>query len=107
METPVARRFKLQSAATTGNGTPAKLEGLTRENTVYIIGSSGVSAGAVQIETADDAAYAGTWAALGTPITVVASTQIAVQITGAFGALRARVSTTVSGGTVTAELVAN
>lgn len=107
METIVANGFVLQSGATTGNGTVADLDGVSRELTLYIIGSAGVGAGAIQLETADTATYAGTWAALGSPVTVVASAQVIVQKTGCFKFVRARVSTTVTGGSVTARLYAN
>ena len=107
METMVANGYPLQVTATTGNGTAVDLMGTTREHTLYIKGSAGVGAGAIQLETADDVAYAGTWAAIGSPVTVVASTELIVQKTGCFKALRARVSTTVTGGTVTCRLFAN
>lgn len=108
-EVATARRFILQKAASsTGNGTPAKLDGGAREHSIYIQTSAGVSAGAVQLETAEDSAYAGTWAPLGSPVTVpAASSETVVQVTGAFGAIRARISTGISGGTVSVFLVAN
>lgn len=98
----------LISAATTGSGTVTPAETINRrEHTFYIVGSSGVSAGAVQIETAPSAEYAGTWAPLGNAVTVVASTAAVVNVTGAFGAIRARISTTVADGTVSVEYFGN
>lgn len=73
----------------------------------YIIGSSGVASGAVQLEHAHDKDYTGTWAAIGAPVTVVADTVSAVVAEGAFKAVRARVSTVLAGGTVTVLLVGN
>jgi hypothetical protein len=91
----------LITAVTTGSGSisPADTNN-RREHAFYIIGSAGVAAGAVQIETAHDQAYAGTWAPLGSAVTVTASTQAIVQVTGALLAVRARVSTTITDGTV-------
>jgi len=107
MEQTLANGKVLQNAATTGNGVVVDLKGEVRETTLYIIGSAGVGAGAIQLETADDVAYAGTWAAIGSPVTVVASAQLIVQKTGCLRAVRARISTTVTGGTVTCKLYGN
>lgn len=108
MRTVVSKNKVLQSAATTGNGTVAELDGMAARLTLYIIGSAGVGAGAVQLETAHDPAYAGTWAPLGgAPVTVAADTVKTVSVEGAFLAVRSRISTTVTGGTVTCMLTAN
>src|SRR2546422_10325803 len=104
---PIEHDRKLQDAATTGVGTAVDLKAWTTYVIIYIIGSAGISAGAVQLETADDPTYAGTWAALGTPVTVVASAELIVQATGVFKALRARISTNIVGGTVTVKLYSN
>jgi hypothetical protein len=96
---------KLQAAATTGAGNAASFNatapGLAK---IYITGSAGVGAGAVQLEEAHDPNYGGTWSAIGAPVTVVASTTKVVSATGPFGALRARISTNVTGGTVDVDL---
>lgn len=101
----------LQDAATSGNGTAVRTltngNGPNREHSFYIIGSAGVASGAVQIETANDPTYAGTWAPLGSPITVTASTVKIFQVTGALIAVRARISTAVTGGTVTVDYAGN
>ncbi len=96
----------LLAAATTGSGVIKPSE--TKERTfhrVYVEGSSGVSAGVVTVETAIHEDYAGTWDSLGT-VTVVASTVDSVQVEGVFGAIRARISTTVADGTVTVVYIA-
>ncbi|HKQ90165.1 MAG TPA: hypothetical protein VJZ77_05755 [Blastocatellia bacterium] len=70
-----------------------------------IEGSAGVGAGAVVIESASSPTYAGTWKLIAGPTTVVASAQIGDKSDfppGHF--VRARVSTTVTGGTVTVYL---
>lgn len=100
-------RTFLQSAATTGNGTAKQFKGQPRELKFYIIGSAGVSAGAVQIEEAHDADYTGTWAAIGAAVTVTADTVKTVSVTGAFRAVRARISTNIVDGTVSVVMVGN
>jgi hypothetical protein len=96
----------LQKDAVSGNGQAAELNGV-RQVTCYITGSAGVSAGAVQLETAPSATFAGTWAPLGTAVTVVASTTAVATTIGSFKAIRARISTPVTGGTVSVQVVAN
>jgi len=107
METVVAKKHPLQTAATTGNGLAYDLQGTIKNLSIYIEGSAGVGAGAVQLETATDPAYAGTWHAIGSPVTVSASTQKLVQLAGVVGAVRARISTTVTGGTCSVFLYAS
>jgi hypothetical protein len=97
---------RLQVAATTGNGEAVELNGV-RVMTAYIVGSAGVSAGAVQLEQAHSKDFTGTWAALGAATTVVANTVNAVVVQGTAKAVRARISTPVVGGTVTVLLVVN
>ena len=91
----------LQSVATTGNGIALALPPSFRDHRVNIQGNGAVGAGAIQIETASVADYAGTWSPLGSPITVPADSQVDVNFSGVFGAVRARISTTVTVGTVT------
>jgi hypothetical protein len=98
---------KLQSGATTGNGSAVQLNGLGREVTFYIIGSAGISAGAVQLEEAHDQDYTGTWAPIGAAQTVTAGAVKVVHSTGCVGAVRARISTNIVDGTVTVEAFAN
>jgi hypothetical protein len=69
---------------------------------VIIVGSSGISAGKVKVQAAHADDYAGTWALVGTEQTLIASTALIVSFTGAYPFVRAVVSTTVEGGTVTA-----
>lgn len=86
---------------------PPSMRGQYVEFTVYIKFGSGVSAGKVQIETADDPNYEGTWGAVGSTIDwAAASSEKYASVTGIFGALRLRISTTVADGTVSAWLVA-
>lgn len=90
--------FTLQDAATTGAGNVVCPPMSFRNHTFTIATPTGVSAGAIQIESSDDPTYTGTWVAQGSPIVAVASAEVGVSIVGIFTALRARVSTTISGG---------
>jgi len=107
MELPIANGFPLQSAATSGAGQVAELKALARSLVAYITGTGVVSTGAVQLETAPSKDYAGTWAAIGSPVTVVSGTTIAVTSVAPYGYVRARISTAVTGGgSVTVQLFA-
>ena len=96
------------SGVTTGSGT-ANLDGKYPFIAVYITWSSGVTAGAVQVETSDDPAFAGTWSPIGSAQSFVANTKQVVVPTGpsAYKSIRVRVSTTVVGGTVSASISAS
>ena len=79
----------------------------TREHTIYVEWSAGVTAGVVTIETAPSNDYAGTWATMQTVSWVSASRVDRFIFTGAFGAVRTRVSTAITNGTVTSYIAAN
>lgn len=72
---------------------------------VYLVGNGAVSAGAVQMEEAHDSAYTGTWVALGTPTTLVGNGLAVIKLDKVSKAIRARISTAVTGGTVTVYIV--
>jgi hypothetical protein len=99
--------FTLLNALTTGTSEAFDFT-LTSSNYVaYIIWSSGVTAGAVQLETAETTSYAGTWAPIGSPVATSAASKVdVVHFTGPLMAVRARITTTVAGGTVTVKLIA-
>ena len=79
-----------------------------REITFYVVFGPGTSAGAVMVESAHDPAYTGTWAQQGSTVTWAAASRVhTVSITGAFLALRARISTGITGGTVTVFVIRN
>ena len=78
-----------------------------RETAVYVQWSAGTSAGVVTVESADQAGYSGTWAPLATVTWSAESSESLVQITGVMGAIRTRISTTITGGTVTTYLMCN
>jgi hypothetical protein len=94
--------YTLISAATTGNGNVVAPPVSFNNHVIIIKGAGGVASGAVQVESADDPDYTGTWAQIGGgPTTVVDVTELMVTFTGAYPFIRARVSTVVAGGTVT------
>lgn len=105
----VVTQTTMQNAQSTGNGTVVGAAAMSkcRETAIYLVPSAGITSGAVTIESAHDAAFTGTWAPMGSALSLVASTEQIVQITGVHLNLRARISTTVVGGTVTAILVCN
>ena len=101
-------RHVLQAAGSlTGNGAEADLKGASQHVTIYITGGASVTAGAVQLESAPFPGYAGTWAAHGSPVVVAAGVTKIVQVVGALGVIRARISTTVDGGGVTVHAFAS
>jgi hypothetical protein len=93
--------IEIQTAATTGNGievdTDHKLDAIVFE----IVPSAGISAGKVVVECAHACGYTGTWSALTSEYTLVASTAKHIVASGPVGCVRARISTDVEGGTVT------
>lgn len=101
---------------------PRAMNGQYADYTVYIMTSSGVSAGAVQIQTSfpppstgdavlsdlPAARYTGTWANTGSAITCSsASTQVYGSVSGVFADIRLDISTAITGGTIRAFVVAN
>lgn len=77
-------------------------------HTFYIAWGDSVSAGVVEIEAAPDADYGGTWVSVGTATYASGSPMCQViHANDAHLALRARISTAVSGGTVSVTYVGN
>lgn len=95
----------LSGASVDGDVGVANLAKLGCEETTHVISwGSGVGAGVVQIEAADSADYAGTWAPVVT-MTFDGSTgdapkQDYARIAGTYAALRHRVDGAIEGGTV-------
>ncbi len=99
--------FRMQEEETEGNGLPICPNSTQLHHTFYIMGSAGVSAGAVQIESAvDPSAPDEEWGPATSAVTVTAEETSVVTLEGIFKALRARISTTVADGTVTVDYVA-
>lgn len=102
-------RRTLQDAQTTGNGTAVNLQ-LAVSSTIYCEGTGTTSGGVITIEEARDVATAGTWSSLTTinASSITAGANIAVHLSGVYLAVRARISSTITGGgTITCELLAN
>ncbi len=76
------------------------LTGAYLESIFYVNFDHTSAAGVVVIETAHDPSYAGTWANLATVTWSAIDKCHYVALTGVFAALRARISTTVTSGTV-------
>ena len=103
----MAGGFKLQSAATTGNGQEIDMRGEEGSYALSIETSNAtVSAGAVTWEEAPYVGYTGTWAEIMGALTPVQASIVTARFTGALNAVRARISTNVTGGaTVTVRLL--
>lgn len=101
------RLLDAQTAISTAGA--LQINGRGREVTFYIYTAGTITAGAVQCEHAHDSAYTGTWAAISTAQTLVTGTCLSVSTTGCKGAVRARISTGVTGagGTVTVDVIVN
>jgi hypothetical protein len=91
--------YNLQNATTTGNGDIVAPPPSFRNHTFVITAASGTTSGAVQIESSNLNPDANVWGlAVAAPVTVIAGTDILVQLTGLYAFLRARISTTIAGG---------
>ncbi len=93
----------LINASTTGTLTTPAIDCRSFSNlTLYSTGAGTVSGGVVVIEEAATADYSGTWSAIAgltDPTAASGGKTIAVHlITGAYGFLRARLTTQISGG---------
>lgn len=72
-----------------------------RRHKITIIGSAGISAGAIQPETAETYNYSGTWAPIGGgPVLASASSSLIIEFEGIYRFLAARISTAIGSGTV-------
>ncbi len=95
---------KQQDATTTGNGTVLALPPSFRNHTWIVTAASGVTSGAVTIETSNDPSDTGTWAvvpmanSIANPLTVSAGADLLMEHTGLLNFVRARISTTIAGG---------
>lgn len=75
--------------------------GNCKEVTFYLVFSAGAAAGAVQIEESAIEGYAGTWAPIGSAVTFGNDVQKTVKASGVNMFVRARISSAITGGTVT------
>lgn len=97
--------YPLQSAATTGNGNVVAPPINFTAHMIQVIGTTGIGAGVITIEAANDPDYAGTWSPIGTTITPTSTAEIDQHFVGVYKFIRARISTTVTGGSVTVNYV--
>lgn len=107
-------QFHKTSRGDTPNGLSAENDAVTvgpadmsrvRETTVYVEFGPNTSAGVVTIEAAPYQEYTGTWAQVTTISWAAANRAHYASVTGVHLALRARISTTVVGGTCHLDLV--
>lgn len=105
MKSQETKTVVLQNAQTTGNGGTFEMDEC-RDAVIYIRSNGTTTAGAVQVEEDFDGT-ATTWAAIGSAITVTGTNNVqAVHLSsGCYVRVRARISTTVTGGTVTCTAV--
>lgn len=91
--------FTLLSAVTTGTSVALAIPPSFKHHSIEIAAASGVTAGAIQVETNNNPDDTGTWSQVGGgPITVVAATKVQYNFEGILNFIRARVTTTISGG---------
>lgn len=87
---------------------PDVVRGHYVEIIIYIYFSTGSAAGKVQVQTAPTIEYSGTWANVGSTIDWAAQTSVKyAAISGVFGAVRLKIDTTVTTGTVSAYVIAS
>jgi hypothetical protein len=85
--------------------TPELAQAGLLETTHYLNWGTGVTSGAVTIETADDPAYTGTWApVIVVPFAGTAPKQDYIRVQGAYKCFRHRISTVLANGTVTSSI---
>jgi len=100
---PTDPNSKVLDAVTTGTSRAVPYNNYEKVHALVVF-STGVSAGDVIIETAHDPNYAGLWNPIGTPSPVTFTANAAKGVVADFppgGWVRARVGTTIVGGTVT------
>jgi len=90
-------KFLLEGLAT-GTGTGVALNCVPNQYSIYVYFAANTTAGVVEIETADNPSFTGTWANYATVTWAAANAQQHVAITAPLLAIRARISTTISGG---------
>lgn len=96
-----------KSAQDTAAVLPSDLLGTIRELAIYVVFGAGTNAGVVVVEGAHDPAYQGTWANIATINWAAASRVHLAAVSGVHRAVRVRISTGVTGGTVDAYAIGN
>src|SRR5262245_38392938 len=96
-------RILLDNVAS-GSGSEWNGQGLYANIAITADWSSGGSGGVIKVEESRSAGYSGTWSTLATITQAAASSQDTVKLSGVFNYIRTRLSTSVSGGTVTSQI---
>jgi hypothetical protein len=97
----------LAAASSLNAASSIDLRGEPSNVTIYIKNSAGVSAGAVSIEEADSTGYTGTWSVISSVTCDTPSVTNAVHLVGTYKALRTRISTAITGGTISTHIAAS
>ena len=93
------QKIKIQNAATTGAGTVIVPSPSINYHTIILVTSdTTTSAGKVKAQSAHDPDFSGTWALEGTEQTLIRNTVLQVNFVGARSAIRALISTDITGG---------
>ncbi len=87
----------LLDAVTTGTGTGHQVNGGKLMKLFFQANGTTISAGGVTIEEAISDTYTGTWSAIGSEQTISTTTTNVLVFQGPFKAIRARVTTNVTG----------
>lgn len=91
--------FQLLTAVTTGTGTAVAIP-MSFRNHSFIVNAVAATTGAIQLETSNDINDSQTWAPLtATTTAIVTNTDVLVEFAGIIQFVRARVTTTIAGGT--------
>jgi len=91
--------FAGDTTDTTGSSAVCSPNGEGRIATLYLTPGGTLNAGKVQFETAEDKTFTGTWAPLGSEVTLSTGVQAIVTVEGVFKHLRARITTNLGGTT--------
>jgi len=96
--------YVCQNNTVTGNGDTIAIPPSFRNHTWIISAAANVNAGAITVETSNNPTDPNTWAvvimanSVANPLTVVAGADLMMEHTGLLNFVRARISTTISGG---------
>jgi hypothetical protein len=96
--------YPLITALTTGTSAPIAIPASFRHHNFMVTAATGVTAGAVTIETSNDPSDSLTWAivimdkSVANPLTVTGGANLLMAYSGLLNFVRARINTTISGG---------
>jgi hypothetical protein len=97
-------RRKIMSAQSAVNSVSDEIGPVDNANineiTYYVVGTNGVSDGAIQAESAHITSFTGGWAPEGSPVGVAPNSVRQISVTGITHVRRVRISKAVLGGTI-------